>query len=849
MRASFSILILAALLSLPPSAGAEHWAFEPRNAGAPPVVKDEAWPANAIDRYVLARLEKAGIAPSPEADRATLIRRLALDLTGLPPTFAEAERYVRDLSVNAYERIVDQYLNSPQFAENWAWHWLEQARYADTDTFANWRWRDWVIDSIGRDVPFDRFTRDQMGGDLLPDATKEQQLATAFHVQPPSGEDASSEEMRVKRVIARTNNTARVWLGLNVSCSQCHEHPTAPLAPTAFAGLFAFFNNATETEIVVGKTFRDIRELHPLEQALNRAREAARPAFANWLQDTRAKLAAAGENPADYHPVDGEKLSLYSETGNDLEVLEDGSVRAGGPLLGTDLYIVRFPSPVAEITGFRIETLVDSALPNNGPGAQPDGNFILSEFRAFVQPEPDKPPRGLPFLRASADFSQTDFEVGKAIDGNPGTGWGIAPEMGIPHHADFLLARPLEGAGEMPVMLNLVQELGVGKGHLLARFRVLVRSGGKNEVDLPEKLRNLVALDTRSIAQDAEVFEYFVSNVHPETVSIRADLDEKRANTAVTVRVLHERNEERRAPHRFGGEDSGASLPATPAFLPPLVAEGGAEATRLDLARWLAAAENPLTARVIGNEIWSHFIGRGLISPEVDFGPGGTPPSHPELLDWLADELVRNGWSRKKLIREIILSRTYRQASAERADATVLDPHNRLLHRQNQLPLASETLRDIRLAASGLLDRTMGGPGGDPQAFRRSLYHIATPAAPTGTAKCPEFPSTPSPPREIAELLTESTAALARALLTTKSMTTDDERLGYAYKLILTRAPSSEELQRLSGFLEDRRNYYRENADAAIMVPEPEGVSPEENAAWIATLRDVMDSAAFKSRR
>jgi len=222
MRASLQLPALAVGLFLAnAAAGAEaptHWAFAPRAAGEPPTVRDEAWPANPIDRYVLARLEAVDIAPSPEAGRATLIRRLALDLTGLPPSMADVERFVRDLSVNAYEKVVDQYLASPHFAERWARHWLDQARYADADDA--WRWRDWVIDAIGRDVPFDQFTLEQLAGDLLPDATNEQRLATAFHTQPMFHREGGVdlEEDRVQRTIDRTNKTASVWLGLTVAC-------------------------------------------------------------------------------------------------------------------------------------------------------------------------------------------------------------------------------------------------------------------------------------------------------------------------------------------------------------------------------------------------------------------------------------------------------------------------------------------------------------------------------------------------------------------------------------------------------------------------------------------------------
>ncbi len=860
MRSFLQCLGPAALLCLAMPAVAEtgHWAFAPLKSGTPPEVKDEAWPLDFIDHYVLSRIEAAGITPSPEADRVTFIRRLSLDLTGLPPTLAQVESFVRDLSVNAYERIVDQYLNSPHFAEQWAGYWLDRAEYADTAEYANWRWRDWVIDRIGRDVPFDRFTLEQIAGDLLPEATKEQQLASAFHVQPPTakGEADSSEEARVALAIARTNKTAKVWLGLDIVCARCHQQASGELKPSDFYGFFAFFNNAIEKELVIGRTFNDERQLYPLEQAFTRAREAARPAFNEWLAVTRKKVAASAEDPVTFHPIDSEKLALHSETGNDLDLLEDGSVRASGALAGTDLYTLRFPSPVAEITGFRIETLIDPDLPNNGPGSPPDGNFVLSEFRAFVHPDAGKPPLGQPFLRALADFSETNFEVGKAIDGNPSTGWGIAPEMGKPHHADFILAQPLVPATELPVILNFVQEFGPGKGHLLARFRVLIRSGGKNEVDLPDAILALIGLENRSSAEESALFEYFASKLHPETVSLLEDLEKKRATLAVTVRVLQERVGSRLPTYRFlhddfrqPDKDAGEIAPQTPACLPPL--NTVESATRLDLARWIAAPENPLTARVAVNEIWGHLFGRGLVPPREAFNPGGAPPTHPELLDALAEDFIRGGWSRKKLIRSIVLSRTYRQASTERPETTALDPTNQLLHRQNPFLLPSGILRDARLAVSGLLVTRTGGPAAEDN--RRSLYLGVAPRG-AETPICPALP--PSVPAESSDAADEtaeqSAAAMADALLIALGTRTDAERLVAIFKTALLREPDPAELKEGTEFLESKRSYYLENVDAtetAIARNPPAGeIAPVDYAAWVATILHFLEMNEFKTR-
>jgi mono/diheme cytochrome c family protein len=593
---------------------AQHWAFRPIVAVRPPEVSNEAWPRTGIDRFILARLEKEHIDPAPEADRLTLLRRLSMDLIGLPPTPEEVEAFVNDRRPDAFNRQVDRLLASPHYGERWGRHWLDLARYADSNGYSIdaprtiWPYRDWVIKALNADMPFDKFTIEQLAGDLLPNATVDDRIATGFHRNTQINEEGGidKEQFRVEAVIDRVNTTGSVWLGLTVGCCQCHNHKFDPISQREYYQFFAFFNNQDDQNLVIGKL-------------------------------------AANEAP---------------------------------------------PEPKAKKAGEKVN-----------PALMP--------------------------------ASKTE--------------------------------------------------------------------------------------------------------------------DENRANAKariLTTMVMHERSNHRGTHILMGGDFTRPGAPAspgTPEVLPRLPARGKSKIpNRLDLARWLVAPENPLTARVVVNRMWGHYFGLGLVETENDFGSQGTPPSHPELLDWLATTLVHEGWSLKRMHRLIATSAAYTQDSRVRPELATIDPRNRLLARQQRLRLEAEAVRDAALATSGLLDSHLGGPsvfppqpaGVDqftqvkrkwtptegPGRYRRGLYtyfyraspHPALTAfdAPDAGTTCTRRNRSNTPLQALTLLNDAGFAEYAYGLacrLLNEHLTNDGSLIDRAFRICLGRPPSDAESERLVAFLTRER--------------------------------------------
>jgi hypothetical protein len=606
-----------------------HWSFAPLASASLPAVEDATWPRTAIDAFVHKRLRTAKIDPSPEADRYTLVRRLSLDLLGLPPTPEEADAFCSDQRPDAYERLVDRLLASPHFGERWGRHWLDLARYADSDGYEvdkarpdAYRWRDWVIAAVNRDLPLDQFTVEQFAGDLLPEATPEQRLATAYHRQTLTNNEGGvdQEEYRLKAVLDRVSNTGTVWLGLTLGCAQCHDHPYDPFTQREFYSLAAIFNNADESEI--------------------------------------------------------------------------------------------------ELPG-------DAA-----PGAKP------RRFRVLVE----RPERRTTQLLKRGEFLQPGDEV---------------------------------------------------------------RTG--------------------------------------------------------VLRGLH--------PPAAGNEENSVS--------------------RLDLAHWLVDPANPLTPRVMANQIWLRMFGQGLVRTPEDFGARGEAPTYPELLDWLARELASRDWSRKALLRRIANSAVYRQSSQQRSELAVSDPHNRLLARQNRLRAQAEIVRDLQLAAGGLLSVKIGGPSvyppldaqfekitfrsqlawstsrGDDR-YRRGMYTFFKRSVPYPDLvifDCPDASiavaqrQASNTPLQALTILNSQTSwdaarGLARRMLAADHGD-DRSRVRVAFRTCLTRPPSESETARLTELLRSHRVWYEGHPeDAQPIAGETDwiGVSNAEAAALTASANVIMNLDEFITR-
>ncbi|MCW5557660.1 MAG: DUF1549 domain-containing protein, partial [Verrucomicrobiae bacterium] len=675
----FRIALLAAhlwWLAMAHASSADHWAFQSLGRPAPPAVQDASWPRNPVDSFILRRLEETKISPSPDAEPGTLLRRVSLDLTGLPPTDEELDAFLGDGRPNAYEQAVDRLLASPHFGERWGRHWLDAARYADSNGYSIdaprslWPWRDWVVSALNRDQPYDEFLTDQLAGDLRENATLEQRVATGFHRNTQINEEGGidPEQFRIESVLDRVNTTGTVLLGLTISCAQCHDHKFDPLSQREYFQLYAFFNNQDEPAI-----------------------ETAPP----------------------------------------------------------ELFAAR-----------------DAAI-------------------ALTKP-----------LEAQLDARATELTPG--FDA-----WESA----------------LTPAARDALPLEVRNVLGLRPEHRTPKQREGALQG------------------------------YFATDREYRALRNRLRDARRSAPAIPTTLVLQERSEPRESVVFIKGDFTRPGdpvRPGTPAVLPPFSASRSeAPANRLDLARWIADPSHPLTARVLVNRVWQQLFGRGLVETENDFGLQGSPPSHPDLLDWLATEFSGAAgagspapWRLKQLLRLLVTSATYRQSSVTPDLSASPDPLNRLLGRQNRLRLEGEVIRDVALAASGRLDRRLGGPpvfppqpdgvmalgqshrewkpseGGDR--FRRGLYTFrwrATPHpalmvfdGPDAFSACTRRLKSNTPLQSLTLLNDEAFLELAEGLA--DRIVRDappEDRLATAFHWTLGRRPKPEETRRLQQLLDAER--------------------------------------------
>jgi hypothetical protein len=712
----------------------EHWAFVAPKRPPLPKVKNAGWPRNAIDQFILARLEAEGLSPSPESDRVRLLRRLTFDLTGLPPTPAEVDAFLADTSANAYDKVVERLLNSPHFGERLALDWLDAARYADTHGYHidsgrdMTRWREWVIDAFNTNLPYDRFILEQLAGDLLPDAKLSQKIASGFnrnHMINFEG-GAIPEEYLNAYIVDRVNTTTTVFLGLTAACAQCHDHKYDPITQKEYYQFYAFFNNVPENGLDGSKgnaapllkspTRAQQQQLDKIDAAITNVEKqmlAPMPlvdsAQAKWEQELLDKRPVAWS---------GVKLhSFKSAGGATLKKLDDDSVLASGTNPATETYTVAFASDLKQITAVRVEALPDKSLAAKGPGRSSNGNIVMTDVRLTAK-QADGSTKAVKFKAASASFSQADFPVKNAIDTNPQSGWAIHPEVGKPHYAVFELAEPLPAAGgELTLALDFQSQFAQ---HQIGRFRVTATDAKNPHTKsvLPPAIDAIlaIAVDQRTVAHKEQLKNYYRQNISTELKALGSELAklrQERANVEKqipTTMVMQDMATPRktymltRGEYNKRGEEVKAGVPTV---LPPL--PQGAPANRLGLARWLIDPSHPLTTRVAVNRFWQMFFATGIVKTQEDFGSQGEQPSHPELLDWLAVEFRESGWDVKALVRLIVTSATYRQSTRVSKELLAKDPDNRLLARGPRQRLQAEFIRDQALAISGLLNREIGG--------------------------------------------------------------------------------------------------------------------------------------------
>ncbi|MFO0902419.1 MAG: PSD1 and planctomycete cytochrome C domain-containing protein [Pirellulales bacterium] len=855
----------------------QHWSFLPPHRPTPPAVADESQVGNPIDRFILARLAAEQLAPSPAADRRTLIRRLSFDLLGLPPTPEEAAAFEADTSPQAYERLVDRLLASPHYAERMAVYWLDIVRYADTGGYHsdNHRdvapYRDYVIQAFHKNKPFDQFTIEQLAGDLLPEPTHETRTASGYNrlLQTTEEGGAQPKEYTAKYAADRVRNTSVIWMGLTLGCAECHNHKFDPFTIKDFYSLQAFFADVSER--AVGRqdqtpvpTPEQEQRLQQLDAQLTQARQAYQAAspefladFESWEKTARAELAA---NKSPWTPLKPDAVT--STGGQTLATLDDLTILASGANPAKDTYQATLSPPAAPVTAVRLETLVHDSLANKSL-SRSNGNFVLTEVEIELIDAPGAAPKRLAIKRADADFSQNSHPVALAIDGKSDTGWAVDGHVkAADHRAMFVLAEPATIAAGAKLVVRLKHD-SIYAAHNIGRFRLSVTSVPEPslaDAGLPPPVADALRADAASrTAAQTDVLKSHFRSIAPRLASVRQQIAALEANretlvksfpmtlvtTAVaprTVRVL---------PRGNWLDDSGEIVePATPASLNPL-GVAGRRATRLDFARWLVAPENPLTARVFVNRLWKLSFGQGIVRTVEDLGTQGEWPSHPELLDWLAVEFRESGWNVKHLHKLIVMSKTYQQSSAASAKLREADPNNRLLARQSRFRIDAEFVRDNALAASGLLSRKMGGPSVKPyqpagywanlnfptrewqndrgeDAYRRGLYtywcrtfpHPSLVAfdAPSREECVAERPRSNTPLQALV-LLNDPTYVEAARALAAKTLDeggdADAARLTFMMRRVLQRAPSDQEVRLLSDLLARHRDFFSKHPPAA----------------------------------
>lgn len=859
----------------------EHWAFVAPRRPVVPSTSADGNAANPIDAFILAALPSRGLALAPEADRGRLLRRVSLDLTGLPPSVAEYEAFLADDRPGAYERVVDRLFTSPRYGERMLWDWLDAARYADTNGYQGdptrpmWYWRDWALAALNANVPFDAFSIEQLAGDLLPTPTREQLIATGFHRNHMiNGEGGRiAEESRVDYVQDRVETTGTVWLGLTFNCCRCHDHKFDALTQREYYQLAAYFNSIDESgandarglanPVLSLATEAQQARLAELQQ-LEREAQQSLAGIEKQVRDTqeaweRSLVTADPEEPSTSHSlkINWKPLvptSLTAQQGTTLTVGPEGVVTATEVSPPQDVYSMLFAPPSGTVTALRLEALPDDSLVNRGPGRADNGNFVLSGFVVEVYG------RALELDPVRADFEQAGWSIGGLVDGKPNTGWAILPKFGESHELIVALRSPLV----VPVGEVLTIRLAFESPHVqhtLGKFRL---SYSQDAVELIRGIPAAVASaltkprDQRTADEQKTITDHYVGS-HPEVLAARSALDKAKSTKENYERglprtmVMRERAQPRETHILIRGayDKYGEQVThGTPAVLPSLPA--AAPANRLALAEWLVASENPLTSRVVVNRIWQAFFGVGLVKTTEDFGVQGEQPSHPELLDWLAVEFMESGWDVRHIQRLIVTSATYRQTSRTTPELLEQDPENRWLARGPRYRRPSWMLRDQALAVSGLLVEQLGGPpvkGYQPEGiweeatfgkiryeqehgaalYRRSLYQfwrrIVGPtvffdvaARQTCTVK---VPITNTPLHALVTLndttYVEAARKFAERVLTEGGETTP-ERLQFAFKACLSRPPRDTEVAVLSRRIDQLRQHYAADSANAVSL-------------------------------
>jgi hypothetical protein len=889
-----------------------HWSLAPPQRPAIPLTDDKSFSRNEIDPFVLRQLAANDLRPSPPADQRTLIRRLTLDLTGLPPSREEIHNYMNDPEDQRYEMLVDRLLASPHFGERMAVAWMDQARYADTNGYSidggrqMWLWRDWVIGAYNKNMPFDQFASEQLAGDLLPNATDNQRVATGFNRNHMITHEGGTipEENLTNYAVDRVKTTAEVFLGLTMGCAQCHDHKYDPLTQADYYRFMAFFNtlddrgldgnaghNSTPTVRAQSVLGQDrIGQIESRLAKLNEQLQQPLQSQRRWEEQVLEHLNQRGKD-LQLHPM---KILSFSSPNAPIGALEDEhtlllSGRSASPsiVLQTD---------VQDITGIRLEFLPDPKTPKGPIGkgkAGLEGSLLLTSFSTSADTLPSDQVdlyKMTPISSATASNAHPNHQPQDCLDPRDRNGWSPHPENGSAQHITFNFDEPIDGSQTPYVTTQLVWgggPFGRGANLMAKRCRFYAITGTDDGTDVPEDVQAILRTPRpqRRAEQQQRLSSYYTT-VAPELQETRYSIDNltqrlsmlsrprntMAMNSSAKPRKTHILN---RGQYDQPGDEV---TPGVPECLPPL--PEGATADRLALAKWLVQPDHPLTARVAVNRIWQLFFGTGIVSSSADFGSQGQPPSHPELLDYLAVDFVENGWDVKRLVKKIVMSATYRQSSRVTEPQLRVDPGNQLLSRGPRFRLQAEFVRDMALHVSGLLVDQLGGPSVKPyqpsglwrevshfgsspataqvfvqdhgeRLYRRSMYTYWKRTVPPPSMVSFDAPnreictmerSTTNTPLQALVLLNdpqfvEASRALAQRILTAGP---DDveERIAFAFELATTRLPTSQETALLKQAFARELQEFQTNPERArqyLQVGESRRDSrldPAEHAAW-----------------
>ena len=905
-----------------------HWSFEPLQL---PEVPQRFSERNPIDAFVAARLHQQGLKFAPEAQRETLLRRVSFDLTGLPPTLEDLNR-----QDESYEDFVDRLLASPHFGERMAVDWLDAARYADTNGYFGdkprqmWLWRDWVIDAFNRNQPFDEFTIEQLAGDLLPNATTSQRIATGFNRNHVANNETGiiDEEFRTEYVVDRIDTTMTTWLGLTVACAQCHDHKYDPISQREFYQLFSFFNNVPETGLITKDNPPPVLSVSTPEQdrqlaALSAAATAAGKEFDQRRTDLNSQLAAWESTALTSLPVVPVEATLFHEP------FEAVPLPAPSKVVGTELQIrqgVRAQSAKFDATQHVEASLADFSMDapwTIGLWVLPDGS--LSCPISKIEPEGDRRgiellwQKGRVFVNLVERWGLSALEVATQQPAKSGQ-WhqivitcdGSRSAAGLHVYINGQLA-PVEirrdslvGSTNNAEPLRIGRrDSGLGYYGAIDEVRILQRSlSAQNVADWfhADRIRGIIETDSKVRSGHAvEILQdYFISQHGEQSLQTARELmknaqqaERDFRDSIPTTLVMQELPEPRRTHVLLRGQydqPGDAVQPGVPAAIGTW--PDAAASNRLGLARWIVSKDHPLTARVAVNRLWAQCFGEGLVRTMNDFGTQGEPPTHPELLDWLAVTFRDNGWDVKALLKLIVTSRTYRQDSAFAVEKhSIVDPQNRWLSRGPSYRMSAEMIRDQALAVSGLLQRKVGGPSVKPYQppglweevsynaeetyvpdqgdgrWRRSLYTYLKRQAPPPAflafdgitrEKCVVQRTRTNTPLQSLVLLNDRTymeAALALAATVLTEHSDESTGLTQLFRRMLLRHPTDSEVQLLRDLLHRQRKRFISAPDAAKELLAEAAVvrnsehSAEELAAWTVVAHTILNLDETVTRR